>query len=387
VGSQVWFIDNRAGAGRGNLDRLGRLLGKTGLAAVVARGDLVAIKLSFGERGNLGYIHPVYVRRVVEAVKKLGGRPVLMDSNTLYKGSRSNAHDSLVTALENGFSYATVGAPLLILDGLDSHDYREVEVPGTIYQTVKIGSGIADATALISLAHVKGHLVSGFGAQIKNLSMGAAPRSGKQMMHSDVHPEVQGDVCIACGRCVKCCPQEAITVSPAPRPSVSTQLEAGEAGVSARRIASIDADRCVGCGECVANCPSGAIDISWQSETNLVQRKMAEFALGALSGKEGKFLGVSFALNITPDCDCYPWSDAAIVPDVGILAGTDPVALDQAAYDLVNAQEGLPATALGRKGRAAGDKFAAVHRGVDPTVQLAHGEEIGLGTRSYDLVR
>ena len=212
MSARVFFIDNRAGTGRTNLDRLGRLLAKAGLASVVAKGDLVAIKLSFGERGNLGYIHPVYVRRVVDAVKKLGGRPVLMDSNTLYKGSRSNAHDSLVTALENGFSYATVGAPLLILDGLDSHDYRDVPVAGRIYQSVKIGSGIADAAALISLAHVKGHLVSGFGAQIKNLSMGAAPRSGKQMMHSEVHPEVQGDVCIGCGRCVKWCPQEAISL-------------------------------------------------------------------------------------------------------------------------------------------------------------------------------
>jgi uncharacterized protein len=373
MGARVFFIDNRAGSGRTNLDRLGRLLGKAGLPGVVAKGDLVAVKLSFGERGNLGYIHPVYVRRVVDAIKKLGGRPVLMDSNTLYKGSRSNAHDSLVTALENGFSYTTVGAPLLILDGLDSRDYREVPVGGQIYRAVKIGTGLLDASALVSLAHVKGHLVSGFGAQIKNLSMGAAPRSGKQMMHADVHPGVRGDVCIGCGRCAKWCPQEAI----------SLVAEVGRK----KKVAVIDDKACIGCGECVATCPSGAIEISYESETALVQRKMAEFALGALAGKEGKFLGVSFALNITPDCDCFPWSDAALVPDVGILAGTDPVALDQAAYDLVNSQEGLPGTALGRRGRSAPDKFAAVHRGLDPTVQLAHGEAVGLGTRKYELVK
>ena len=388
MSAKVFFIDNRAGTGRTNLDRLGRLLVKAGIASVVAKGDLVAIKLSFGEHGNLGYVHPVYVRRVVDAVKKLGGRPVLMDSNTLYKGSRSNAHDSLVTALGNGFSYATVGAPLLILDGLDSHDYRDVPVAGQIYQSVKIGSGIADAAALISLAHVKGHMVSGLGAQIKNLSMGAAPRSGKQMMHSEVHPEVQGDVCIGCGRCAKWCPQEAISlVAVEPGPAAPRSAKPGPAEGGARKVASIDPRLCVGCGECVATCPSGAIGISWESETGLVQRKMAEFALGALAGKDGKFLGVSFALNITPDCDCFPWSDAAMVPDVGILAGNDPVALDQASYDLVNAQEGLPGTALGRKGRLAADKFAAVHHGVDPTVQLAHGEAVGLGTREYELVR
>jgi len=359
--ADVHFIDTRASAGRPNLVRLRRLLKKAGIRGVVERDDLVAIKLSFGELGNVGFIQPPFVRTVVEEVLRLGGRPVLMDSNTLYAGSRSNAYDSLVTALKNGFSYATVGAPILILDGLVGRDFREVPVPGFIYDRVKIGTGLLDADALISLAHFKGHMLAGFGGQIKNLSMGGAPRSGKQMMHSDVKPQVNEDSCTACGRCAKWCPAQAITV---------------------QEHAAIDAERCIGCGECTVTCTRRAIEVSWESEAGLVQKKMAEFALGALTGKAGKFLGVSFMMRITPDCDCANWSDAPITPDVGILAGLDAVALDQAAHDLVNRQEGIVASALGKRGVSAPDKFAHIHR-LDPTVQLAHGQEIGLGTREY----
>lgn len=364
--ADVFFMDNRASAARRNLDRLKKLLRAAGLAEVVGKGDLVCIKLSFGELGNLGYIHPAYVRSVVEAVRRVGGRPVLMDSNTLYAGSRSNAHDSLLTALRNGFSFATVGAPLMILDGLVGKDYREVPIAGRIYERVKIGTGLLDADVVISLAHFKGHMVSGFGAQIKNLSMGAAPRSGKQMMHSDVHPHVDAERCVGCGRCVRWCPAGAIA------------LVGGQAIISD--------DACLGCGECVATCTNGAIAVSWESEAGLVQRKMAEFALGALTGKSDAFLGVNFVLNVTPDCDCCSWSDAALVPDVGILAGRDPLALDQAGYDLVKAQPGIASSALGEAGALADDKFGRIH-GVDPTVQLEHGELVGLGTRRYRLHR
>ncbi|NLT34535.1 MAG: DUF362 domain-containing protein [Gaiellales bacterium] len=366
MSAPVHFVDNRASAGRRNLDRLVRLMKRAGLGDVVSRGDLVAIKLSFGELGNLGYIHPAYVRTVVEAVRKVGGRPVVMDSNTLYAGSRSNGHDTLLTALSNGFSYATIGAPLMVVDGLRGHDYREVAVPGSIYQRVKIGSGVLDADALLSLAHFKGHMLSGFGGQIKNLSMGCAPRSGKQMMHSDVRPEVERGRCVGCGRCMEWCPQKAIS------------LQGG--------VAVIDRDSCIGCGECVTSCMHGAVAVSWEAEAGTVQRKMAEFALGVVHGKRHKFLGVTFINNVTPDCDCAAWSDAALVPDVGIVAGRDPVALDQAGYDLCNAQLGIAASALGRRGVEAADKFAYVHD-VDPTVQLQHGEEVGLGSRSYELIR
>lgn len=369
--STLYFTPNRASAKSKTLDRLRRLLEKAGLPERIKHDDLVALKLSFGERGNVGFIHPVYVRTVVEMVKEAGGRPVLMDSNTLYRGFRNNGHDSLVTALQNGFSFATVGAPLVMLDGLRGLEHRPVAIDGEIYDEVKIGSGILDADVVLSLAHFKGHMLSGIGGQIKNLSMGGAPRSGKQMMHSDVLPEVSTGECSGCATCMEWCPEGAISMETA-------ENERG-------RVAVIDTQVCIGCGECVVTCTTGAIAVRLSGESDRIQKKMAEFALGVVAGRQDRFFGVNFVLNVTPDCDCTPWSDAPLIPDIGIVAGLDPVALDQCSYDLCNKQRGLPGTALGEEGVDAPDKFAAVHGGVDGTIQLEHGRRIGLGVREYEL--
>ena len=380
---KVHLMDNRASSRHKNLDKLGRLLRAAGLRDVVSKGDLVAVKLTFGERGSTGFIHPVYVAKVVEEIKRAGGRPILTDANTLYSGARSNAYDSLTTALRNGFSYATVGAPIVILDGLVGHDYREVAISGTIFERVKIGTAILDADSLVSLAHFKGHMLGGFGGQIKNLGMGCAPRSGKQMMHSDFRPDIHLSLCKGCRMCKTWCPEGAISLVEAA--SLEAAGERCKETIGARLVAQVDLEKCVGCGECVATCPEGAIKVSWDSAAERVQQKMAELALGALEAKRERFLGVSFILNVTPDCDCVPWSDASIVPDVGVAAGRDPVALDQACYELVNAQAGIRTSALGDQGVSTPDKFAFLHK-VDPTAQLKHGELIGLGLRSYELV-
>lgn len=361
----VYHLTPRASSTHKNLARLSDALHRAGLAEVVSEGDLVAVKVSFGERGNVTYVHPGYVRATVDAIRDVGGLPILMDSSTLYGGLRSNAHDHLETALRNGFSYATVNAPIMMLDGIRGRDYREVEIPGSIFSRVQIGTGILDADSIVSLAHFKGHMLTGFGGQIKNLSMGASARIGKLAMHADVLPAVDADKCTVCGTCAGVCPEGAIT------------LEA--------ETAVIDAAVCVGCGECIASCPDRALAIPRGSTGERIQRKMAEFALGALAGRQDRYLGVNFALDVTPDCDCVSWSDTPIVPDAGIVAGSDPVALDQAAYDLCNAQPGLPQSALGADGADAPDKFSYVNDGVDPAVQLEHGEELGLGTRRYRL--
>ncbi|MHB8858962.1 MAG: DUF362 domain-containing protein [Thermoleophilia bacterium] len=371
--SKVYFISSRADSRERNLTKYHRLLKKLDLGHVVRENDLVAIKLSFGERGNLTYLRPQYVRVVVDEVKRLGGRPFLTDANTLYAGGRQNSCEHMITALENGFGYEVTGAPIVIAGGLLGFDYRTMPVSGEHFMEAKVVPEAADADAIISLAHFKGHMICGFGGALKNLGMGFGARAGKQMMHSDVHPEVMAAKCDGCARCFKWCPEEAISMVP------------GDEGQK-RKLAQIDDEACIGCGECAATCFTGAIGISWKSDPAIVQQKMVEFAAAALTEKEGRFAALNFILDVTPDCDCLGWSDNPIVPNIGIAASFDPVSIDAASLDLVNQAQGNAMSALTGEGLTSSDKFGSVHHGIDATAQLAHGEKIGLGQRGYELV-
>ncbi len=360
----VWFTDVRGRIGHGLLEKTRALVRRTGFAGRLGEGDLVAIKLHFGEKGNTAFLPPMFARVVVEEVRAAGARPFLVDTNTLYKGSRKNAVDHLETALGNGFSYATVGAPLVIGDGLVGLDYVRQPVPGRHFSEVKVASAVYHADALVTLAHFTGHELFGYGAVIKSLGMGGAPPSGKQEMHSDVKPVVTVERCTSCGKCVRWCPVDAI-------------------GWEARKPAAIDHDRCIGCGECTAVCPAGAIAVNWKTDLAAIQEKTAEYALGVLANKGGKALHLSFLLNMSPDCDCYDFSDAPFVEDVGILASFDPVAADWAGAGLVNRARGLAGSKLGDPG--AGDKIATM-TGIDWSPLLEHAERIGLGSREHELV-
>lgn len=364
--SCVYCIDMRAGL-RENLHvKLERLIAETGLDSIIQPGALTAIKLHFGERGGHAYIRPTFVRRVVDRIKALGGKPFLTDSSTLYPGERKEAVSALTCAIENGFAYAVVNAPLIMCDGLRGHSARRVAVPGKLLTEVDIGLEVLEADALVVLSHFKCHELTGFGGAIKNLAMGCSSRTGKLEQHSTVAPQVSAKHCTACGACLKACAHDAI------------DLGSG--------TAVLDSARCVGCGRCITICEPQAIRIQWNEESSLVMKKMAEYALGAVSGKAGKQLYVNFVTQVSPACDCYGYSDAPIVPDLGILASTDPVALDQACADLVNQARGLPDTALGSGHDPGGDKFRGVHPQIDWEVQLEHAEQIGLGTRGYELV-
>ncbi len=341
------------------LDATQRLFDDAGLRECIEQDDLTAVKLHFGERGNMAFVAPIFVRRVVDRVKAHGGKPFLTDSNTLYRGSRGNAVDHTTTAIENGFGYATVGAPIVIADGMDGKEYVEVQVNGDHFETVKIGAAAVHADSIVAVTHFKGHEATGFGGVMKNLGMGLGSRAGKQQMHADFLPDVDPDKCTACGECADWCPVDAISI--------------GE-------VAFTDHGICIGCGECVATCPYSAIAVDWGTDAAKMQEKIAEYAKGALRGKEGKAGFISFLLNITPDCDCWHFSGAPIVPDIGILASTDPVAIEQASLDLVSAAPALADSLKGEKG----DKFRAL-TGVDGTAVLDHAAKLGLGSREYEL--
>ncbi|MCL2024669.1 MAG: DUF362 domain-containing protein [Coriobacteriia bacterium] len=365
LGADVYFAPMATEQKRSLVERAGAALERAGLAGVVSPGDFVAIKIHCGEAGNTAFVSPIYVRKVVQLVKELGGRPFLTDANTLYSGQRANAVDHTECALHNGFSYATVEAPFIVADGLHGRDFIDVRVDGKHCPTVRIGSAAVEADAMVVISHVKGHGVAGFGGAVKNVGMGLGSRSAKQRMHSDVQPMVEAAKCTRCNRCVQWCPVQAITID------------------DSMGAARIDYSTCYGCGECVAACNTDAIAISLETDPNVMQEKMVEHAAGVARAKRNKMIYLSFLTNITPECDCWRYSDAPLVPDIGLMASRDMVAIDQAAYDLIVQAVGNVGSRAEDMG-AGVDKFTKIH-GTDGTRVISYGEEFGLGTRRYTL--
>ncbi len=367
MAAHVWFADLRAGNRENLFDKLERLLECAELPQLVTRGDLTAIKLHFGEKGGHAYIRPVFIRKIVEQIRQAGGKPFLTDSSTLYPGERKEAVSALTCGLQNGFAYAVVEAPLIMSDGLRGTSSRRVPINGELLNSADIGLEILEADLLVTVSHFKCHELTGFGGAIKNLGMGCSSRQGKLEQHSNVAPKVASQLCNLCRACLPACAHDAISFD--------------------EDSAQIDPEKCAGCSRCITVCEQQAIQIQWNEEADKVMRKMAEYALGAVSGKENKQLYINFITQVSPSCDCYGHSDAAIVPDIGILAGNDPVALDQACADLVNQAEGLKGTALTDGHEPGGDKFRGVHPAIDWEVTLEHAEKIGLGSREYILNR
>ncbi len=365
--SPVYFADLRAKPSVNLADKVKHLLETVGLPERIKKRDFVAIKLHFGEAGNTSYVRPVFVRKIVDFIKEAGGSPFLTDANTLYVGTRSDSVAHLKTAILNGFTYAVVDAPLIIADGLRGGNETAVTVNLKRFKRVYIGSEIVRADAIVSVAHFKGHELSGFGGTIKNLGMGCASRKGKLAQHSTVSPKVSRKKCEGCGECVEYCAQNAISL------------------VNER--AKIDRKKCVGCGECIIVCPNQAIQIQWDQAILVFLENMVEYTAGVLKGKKDSATFLNFITQVSPACDCYPHSDAPIVPDIGIVASTDPVAIDQASADLVNNAEGLRTSCLTKNFRPGKDKFRALYPKVDWEIQLAYAEAIGLGTRAYELVK
>ncbi|MDO5095382.1 MAG: DUF362 domain-containing protein [Peptostreptococcaceae bacterium] len=354
--SKVYFTDYYSIGKNDNLSvKIKRLCDKAGFGNLIEENNLVAVKLHFGEKGNITYLHPVNVRQVVDKVKEYGGKPFLTDTNTLYSGSRTNTVDHIQSAIENGFSYSVVGAPIVIADGLYSKNSVDVKVNLKHYEDVKIGGEIYNADAMVVISHFKGHGMAGFGGVLKNLAMGCATAPGKQMQHSDVLPTVNPDECIGCRRCYSGCRVKAIEM--------------------VDKVAVINHDICYGCGECVTVCPTRAIDVEWETESDVFVEKMAEYAFGSIQNKKGKVGFITFVTNITPMCDCAGFSGRPITNDIGVLASLDPVALEQACMDLVKESVG------------GHNPFDEIHPHVRAEHIIEYAEQIGMGNREYDLVK
>jgi uncharacterized Fe-S center protein len=365
--SKVYFTDMRTFRHHNMLDKLELLMDKAGIEQIDFKDKFTAIKLHFGEPGNLAYIRPNYAARVVSKVKSLGGKPFLTDCNNLYHGKRSNALDHLQTAMENGFNYLTLGCQVIIADGLEGTDCEEIPVNFKQIKTAKIGAAIAQADVMVSLTHFKGHGQTGFGGALKNLGMGCGSRRGKLEMHSSSSPKIDEKVCIACGSCIKDCPETAITYND-------------------QHKAQIDEKLCIGCGQCIASCHYGAVKPAWDPQTTNLNQRIAEYAFAVL--KDRPSFHVSFIMNVSPECDCWSFSDKAIVPDIGMAASFDPVALDHACVDLVNQAEGISGSQLTDKNWHKGaDKFQAIYPDTHWADCLKHAEEIGLGNQTYEIIQ
>ena len=361
--SKVYFTDFRALNGEGLLDKLRRLLKTAGMDQIDMKGQYVAIKMHFGELGNLAFLRPNYAKVVADFVKECGGMPFLTDCNTLYVGSRQNALDHLSTALENGFSPLSTGCHVIIGDGLKGDDEVLIPVDGDYIRQAKIGRAVMDADVFISLNHFKGHEGTGFGGAIKNIGMGCGSRAGKEEMHEAGKPIVTAADCVACGVCLKNCAHSAITINGS---------------------ASIDHTKCVGCGRCVGACPKKAVHEPTADANEVLSRKMAEYACAVVKGRP--HFHVSLVMDISPFCDCHAENDAPILPDVGMFASFDPVALDQACADACLKQEPIHHTRLDEMPHVCDDPFINSQPETNWRHQLEHAEKMGIGQRAYELI-
>lgn len=364
--SKVYFTDMRCPVGMSLLQKLQKLILRAGMDSIDFEGKFVAIKIHFGEPGNLSFLRPNFAKTVADEVRRLGGTPFLTDCNTLYVGRRKNAVEHLDAAYENGYSPLSTGCQLIIADGLKGTDDVEVPVEGGEYfQTALIGRAIMDADIVISLSHFKGHEGTGFGGAIKNLGMGCGSRAGKMAMHCSDKPVVSPEVCRACRQCAKYCAHNAIS------------FESGKA--------AINHEKCVGCGRCIGSCNFDAISNPSDSGSVILSGKMAEYTKAVVDGRPN--FHISIVNQVSPFCDCHGENDVPVVPDIGMFASFDPVALDRACIDAVNAAPEIATSILSEREHTHGDHFTNIHPTTDWHAQLDHAEKIGLGTQKYELVK
>ena len=518
--SKVYFSDMRCPVGTGLLDKLKKLIEKAGIDSIDMDSKFVAIKIHFGEPGNLSFLRPNFAKVVADKVTSLGGRPFLTDCNTLYVGRRKHALEHLAAAQENGFSPLSTGCQMIIADGLKGTDEMEVPLEGCDhFQSAFIGRAIMDADIFISLTHFKGHELTGFGGAIKNIGMGCGSRAGKMAMHSIGKPGIDAEKCRGCKTCTHYCAQSAISIGEDHKARIDHDLCAGcgrcigvcnfdarrkhalehlaaaqengfsplstgcqmiiadglkgtdemevplegcdhfqsafigraimdadifislthfkgheltgfggaiknigmgcgsragkmamhsigKPGIDAEKCrgcktcthycaqsaisigedhkARIDHDLCAGCGRCIGVCNFDAISNAFDAESTILNERMAEYTKAVIQNRP--HFHVSIVNQVSPYCDCHAENDAAVVPDIGMFAGFDPVALDHACIDAVNAAPAISTSVLGQCAHEHNDHFTDIHPKTNWRSQIEHARKIGIGNVDYELV-
>lgn len=371
--SKVYFTDFRTKYdGESMPQKLKRLIKEAGIVNIDMENKFVAIKMHFGELGNISYLRPNYAKAVVDVVKELGGKPYLTDCNTLYVGSRKDGIEHLYCAWENGFTPLTVGCPVVIGDGVRGTDDIDVDVNGEYTKKAKIGRAVMDADVFISLTHFKGHESTGFGGTLKNIGMGCGSRAGKADMHNHGTPTINPDKCRGCKRCQKECANNGLAFD------------------DKTKKMTVDTNNCLGCGRCLGACNFDAIKFKSDNAVSVLNAKIAEYTKAVVDGRDS--FHISLIVDVSPYCDCHSENDAPILPNIGMFASFDPVALDQACVDACLKAKPIEDSLLGDNMKKEGfvdhhDHFKNTTPESDWQNQLAHGEKIGLGTREYELIK
>ena len=302
------------------------------------------IKVHFGEPGNTTFLNPKTAEIIYHIAKKQESNTSLIECNVLYKGQRAGTKSHLEVAKKHGFNFAPI-------DICDTNGDWVVPINLKYFKEAKLGKNLKKYKNLITISHFKGHGANGFGGALKNVGMGLGSRAGKMAMHKAFELYVNDKKCIGCGICAEKCPAEAIGVN---------------------GVAKIDLEKCIGCAACITNCDQEAVGFAWDSQSSKeLQEKIVEYTFAVFKNlKPVAFFNE--LKNITANCDCYGVKMKKEVPDIGFLASTDPVAIDQAGFDLVNKLAGF-------------DLFEKLH-GIDSIVQLKYAEKLGLGSRKYQLI-
>ena len=364
MASQVVFWNLRANRKMPYHLKIKKLLKTLKLGQHLDPGDLVALKIHFGEVGTTGFIEPLLTAPFATYIRKAGAKPFLTDTNTLYAGERGESVSHTLRAAKHGFIPHVTAMPVIIADGIKSLNEEKISIKGKHFSTCYLAGDIVNADVLITLSHFKGHELAGFGGALKNLGMGCATRKGKMQQHCGMGPTLHPDHCTRCGACIKVC-------------------EPGALFLEKDGPIAIDPEKCVGCASCLSVCRQGGLSVNWTVDIATFLERMAEYAAAAVMTRKKPCLHVAFVKDVSPGCDCTGFSDAPICPDLGIAASFDPVALDQACYDLVNQAPPLYPSELPPGLTTGDDKFRALQPDINGTHLLAYAEHLGIGTREY----